>query len=108
VHCIAAVLVVHARLAARAAARTAVAEATRFKRDALAAQWLLLAGAAASVVTPQTLAGVPLAFSGAVHLGELKRLSSPATLETPLRKVGWRAVAVSVTYAVLTLIALRL
>jgi hypothetical protein len=49
---------------------------------------------------------IPLAFSGLVNLWELYRLRQPEALQEPLKHVGLRALAVSITHSLLTVAAL--
>jgi hypothetical protein len=111
-HSVTAVLAVRARLDSRIAARSPSpqrnAAALVIQRQALAASWLMLAGSALTLASAVPALSIPLAFSGVVHLADLRRLSRPEALETPLKKVGWRAVGVSVTFTALVLIALLL
>lgn len=99
-HAAAGIFVVHARLEARIAARAPQPEPFRFRRPAYAMQVLLLAGAAALYPSLPAVSAA-LAMSALVHLATLRSLSSPAALETPLTRVGLRAMTLSLIYSAL-------
>jgi hypothetical protein len=46
-------------------------------------------------------------LSAAVHAVELRKLRDPAALRMPLRRVGLRAMAVSIAFVALVVVALR-
>jgi len=105
-----AVLVVHARLQARIAARTQ-SEADRHQADsrrrgAYAAQAVLLGAAGISLLTSRPLLAAPLALSALVHVRDLAELRGAEGVNTPLRRVGWRAVGLSLVFSVLTVAGL--
>jgi hypothetical protein len=99
-HAAAGIFVVHARLEARIAARAARPEPFRFRRPAYAMQLLLLAGAAVCYRSLPVVSAA-LALSALVHLATLRSLRNPAALETPLTRVGLRAMALSLVYSAL-------
>jgi hypothetical protein len=104
-HSAAAVLVVHARLELRVAARTG-ADARAPWRRALAAQaGLALAGGACLMAGRPWLAAAPL-VSAAVHAASLRRMLAPGALALPLESVGRRALALSLAYSALVIAAL--
>lgn len=104
----AAVLVVHARLDARLAARRLeqADQAARSLRAAYAAQAVLTGLALACPVWGRPLLAAPLLLAAAVHVHDLRRLRLPESHAIPLRRVGLRALALAVVYSVLALAAL--
>jgi hypothetical protein len=99
-HAAAGIFVVHARLEARIAARAPRPEPSRFRRPAYAMQFLLLAGGAALFRSLPAVSAA-LAMSALVHLATLRSLRSPTALETPLTRVGLRAMTLSLVYSAL-------
>lgn len=100
------ILVVHARLEARVAARTRNPESTSSFRAAVAAQVLLVPLAIlAWRVSPWLTAAMLL--PAAVHAYELRTLRSSKALATPLRTIGFRAMGLSIAVSVLLIIGLR-
>ncbi|MCW5979661.1 MAG: hypothetical protein KIT09_16400 [Bryobacteraceae bacterium] len=104
----AAVLVVHARLGARVAARQREQrhEWVQSFRWALAAQVVLLLGGALHLVCGRFLLALPLALAAAVHLAALMRLRRPVSHTVPFRRIGLRALALSIAFSALVVIAL--
>jgi hypothetical protein len=104
----AAVLVVHARLDARVAARRPEESgaARRSLRRALAAQAGLLLVGALCLAWGRPLLTVPLTLAAATHAMDLRRLGQPASLTMPLRHVGFRALGLAAAYSVLVIAAL--
>ena len=100
-HAIAAVLVVHAHLDARIAAKKG--ELSGISKPAWIAQPCLLAGAVICIAFGQPALSAPLLLSATVHLWNLGRLKNPETLSTPLKIVGWRAFALSICVAGITI-----
>jgi hypothetical protein len=105
-----AVLVVHTRLQARIAARTQ-SEADRNRADsrrrgAYAAQAVLLGAAGISLLTPRSLLALPLALSALAHVRDLAELRGAEGVNTPLRRVGWRAVGLSLAFSALVMAGL--
>jgi len=100
------ILLVHARLEARIAAKTRKTESVAFFR---AAAWMqaaliplgLLAGFLSYWLTAAML------LPAAVHAYELKTLHTPAAMATPLRTIGFRAMGLSIAVSLLLVIGLR-
>jgi hypothetical protein len=106
VHSAGSVLVVHARLEA---ARAMKANAPASGRHLAAALWLgvhLLVTLALLLTGPSGLA-LALAIPLALHAADLARLRNPEFLRTPLRKVGFRELALSSLFSVLVVAVLR-
>ena len=99
-HSAAAVLVVHARLEARKA------QPPEMWRQAALAQAALAAGAAALLAAGRWPLAVPLAVSASVHAWDLRALRRGQSVRMPLRRVGFRALALSLVVSALTLAAL--
>ncbi|MBL8240503.1 MAG: YwiC-like family protein [Bryobacterales bacterium] len=93
-HGAASILTVHKRLALKRAG------GQPGPRDYIAPALGLTAAFAAPALA------LPLAFSALVNLWELYRLRSPQALQEPLKHVGLRALAVSITHSLLTVAAL--
>ncbi len=110
VHNVAEVLVVHARLELRAAARkdrpASSRKADSAWRRALAGQALPVAAAAASLWDGRPLLAAAPLLSAAVHVEALRGLRAAGALELPLRKVGLRALALSLVYTAITIAGL--
>lgn len=88
-HAAGAILVVRARLEARAGSGTSIwAKALRFQAASGIA-------ALAVAVSGRPLAAAALAFSAVVCLWELARLRKPEALTEPLKQVGWRTLGAS-------------
>ncbi|MEZ5401981.1 MAG: YwiC-like family protein [Bryobacteraceae bacterium] len=103
-HSTAAIFVVHARLAARMSAKK---NARPRVKDAVAPQALQfgLAGMAVPLYLPFAL---PILFSAAMLTWEALRLRKPEVLTEPLRRVGFRMLAIALAHTALTIAALRL
>ena len=100
------ILVVHARLEARIAAKAKKLESVVFFRAAVGAQVALVPLAfAAYFVNPWLTAAMLL--PAAVHAYELRTLHSPEALAMPLRTVGFRAMGLSIAVSILLIIGLR-
>jgi hypothetical protein len=104
-HSVAAVLVVHHRLEVRIASRSGAPEPARFRRPAFAMQLALLAGAAAVAGARPSLAAA-MTLAALIHLWDLRARKSAQALQTPLRTVGFRALALHVVYSVLVTVGL--
>lgn len=102
-HAMASILVVHARLKARAALRGGGSTGTR--NSDLAAQMLQLAAAAAVAMVEWRLA-VPLIVSAVANGAELRRLQTPGQLQESLPRVGYRTLAVSLLHLAATVVCL--
>jgi len=102
-HAAAGILVVHARLDARIAAKQKQPLPSR--KPAFLAQAMLLALIPVALVKSPWL-GAALLFSAAEHLWTLARLSHAEVVQTPLRTVGLRALALSIAYSTLLITGL--
>lgn len=105
-HSSAAILTVHARLEQRIASRAGSAGVRTFHRPALLAQFALMAAAPVAFLRGAPL-GAALALSAAAHLWELRSLKQPGSLQTPLRRVGFRALGLSIAVSALLVVGLR-
>ncbi len=99
-HAVSAILVVRARLEARAGA------GTQFRKKALWFQWLVVAAGLTLALGRFWLAAACVLFSGLTGGWELRRLGKPAVLAEPLKRVGWRTLGVSVAQGALAVAAL--
>jgi uncharacterized membrane protein YciS (DUF1049 family) len=109
-HAATSILVVHTRLQRIAARRNAaqgipIPPASHARSAVLAATAQLVAAAAAWVSGHPALS-LPFAFSAAANALELYRLNRPNTLDEPLKKVGYRALATSLVHMTLTVATL--
>ena len=93
------ILVVHARLEARIAARKVGATGSTFRPPALLAQAMLLAGALVFSILRRPWIAAALLISAVANLWELGRQKDPSSLQLPLRKVGLRALTLSLVYS---------
>ncbi|MEP7367637.1 MAG: YwiC-like family protein [Acidobacteriota bacterium] len=100
------ILVVHALLEARIAAKTSKPETVEFFRAAVAAQALLLPLAVLAYPISPWL-NIAMLLPAAVHAYELLTLRSPESLTTPLRTIGFRAMALSIAVSLLLIAGLR-
>ncbi|MBN8733608.1 MAG: YwiC-like family protein [Acidobacteria bacterium] len=100
------ILVVHARLEARIAAKTKKPESVAFFRAAAWMQAALLPLALAAGFLSPWLAAAML-LPAAVHAYELKTLHTPEAMATPLRTIGFRAMGLSIAVSLLLVIGLR-
>lgn len=98
-HFLAAILVVHARLDARIAARKGISLAP--DRQAVWTQYLLAAAGVALIAIGRVWYGVAALFSAAVHLFDLRTLDTPEALAMPMKKLGMRAMAFSIAFTLL-------
>lgn len=105
-HAFAGILVVHARLEARIAAKAKRQTEPRFRLPAAAAQVVLVAGAAYCFAAGYGLLGAALLLSAAVHSWDLSTLGTPKALETRLTVVGLRAMTLSIAVSVIAVVAL--
>ena len=103
VHAGASIMVVHARLRLKAAGRNDVARGPR--RTAFVAQafQILVAGLFLIALSNPALS-LPLLFSALWNTGELLRLPSPGVLQEPLKRVGYRALALSIAHTILVMV----
>lgn len=102
-HAMASILVVHARLQARAALRGGGASGTG--GFAYAGQALQLAAALAVSMVEVRLA-LPLVLSVVANVAELRRLRTPRHLQEPLTRVGFRTLAVSLVHLAAAIVCL--
>jgi hypothetical protein len=102
-HYLAAILVVHAGLDSRVAARTA-ARKSGSQPFPVAATWIAVLFVVAGVglaSAGRPFYGAALLLSGLFHLGTLRGLTTGRSLDLPLRKVGLRAMALSIAITIL-------
>jgi hypothetical protein len=99
-----AILLVHARLDAKLSTRRD--RPANPNPAALAVHLALLVAAATLTAFGNWKPAVPLALCGAWHTAEWNALRRPESLNTPLKKVGWRALSLSIAYSILVLAAL--
>jgi hypothetical protein len=102
----ASVLTVHARLEARIAAKSPRPEANRFWRQAAVAQACGLAAATVLAGMLHLWLSAALVVSSLAGAWELRNLKRPAALDTPLTKIGYRALFVSFLFAGLVITGL--
>jgi hypothetical protein len=100
------ILVVHARLDARIAARKNTLADRGFRRAALGAVGFLACAAIAAVITRHGWIAVALLVIVAGYSYDLRRQSDPAEIQVSLTRVGRRALALSVLYAALLIVGL--
>jgi hypothetical protein len=100
------ILVVHARLNARIAARNNTLADPAHRRAAIAALGVLACAAIAAIVLRRLWIALALVIVVAAHLHDLSRQSDPAALQVPLTRVGLRALALSSLYALLIVVGL--
>ena len=104
-HFLGGILVVHARLEARIAAKKATPVLTeafqRMRNEATSVQALLVFGAVALAATGRFFYAAALAGSGAFHLMDLYSLHTERALAMPLKTVGKRALTVSIVFTLL-------
>lgn len=95
-HFLTAILVVHARLEARVAARKKAP--FTIPREAIWAQWIWLAGGAVLLALRMPVYAAGVALSALAHLGGLRRLRKPDAATVPMKTVGLRAMALSIVF----------
>ncbi len=107
------ILVVHARLDARIAARKNLPASRQYRRAATVAIVVLVIAAIAAAVAPfighswgrfSIAAALVIAAFGYAY--DLRSQKNPAALQLPLKSVGQRALALSSLYAILLIIGL--
>jgi len=98
-HFLAAILVVHARLEARIAARRNTAFS--IPRDTMALQIVWLAAGIGLVAMNLPLYGAAAILSGAAHVLSLRTLNTPEAVAMPMKTVGLRAMALSIVFTLL-------
>jgi hypothetical protein len=100
VHHAAALFVIRARLEAITAARGRAAQRS-FRMAAWCGQAAVLAAAVVSLASGRPTLAAAFAIPFALHVRDLLLLDHPAVLRTPLTRVGWREVAVSLGFSAL-------
>jgi len=104
-HFLGGILVVHARLEARIAARKATPVLTeafqRMRNQATSVEALLVFAAIAPAATLRFFYAAALALSGAFHLMDLYNLHTERALAMPLKTAGKRALTVSIVFGLL-------
>lgn len=105
-HAFAGILVVHARLEARIAAKSRKPLSRRFRVPAALAQVPMLAAAAYCYSNQQPVLAAALLLSVAAHAWDLATLHTAKALETRLTVVGIRALTLSLAVSILIVVAL--
>lgn len=102
-HAAASILTVHARLQMKISKKSSVPSKDMGspRRSAALAHGGQVAVAIFLAASGNALLAIPLLFSAACGAVELYRLRLPATLAEPLKRVGFRALAVSIVHAAL-------
>ena len=100
------ILLVHARLDAKIALRGVVSGGEAYRRAALIAVGVLACAAIAAALLECRWIAVALLLASAGYAWELHRQRAPVSLQSPLKRVGQRALALSVLYAVLLIAGL--
>jgi hypothetical protein len=100
------ILVVHARLDARIALRSAAPARTNFRRAAQISLVVLVGVAAAAIVFDRSFIAAALVIAALGYAFDLRRQSNADALQLPLKTVGQQALALSSLYAILLVIGL--
>ncbi len=100
VHHAAALFVIRARLEAITAARGRATQRS-FRIAAWCGQAAVLAAAVVSLASGRPTLAAAFAIPFALHVRDLLLLDHPAVLRTPLTRVGWREVAISLGFSAL-------
>jgi len=100
------ILVVHARLDARIAARGKAPGAEAYRRAAWIAIIVLTAAAVAAASLGRVWIALALLLASAGYSYDLRRQRDLSALRLPLTRVGQRALALSTAYAILLIIGL--
>ncbi len=100
------ILVVHARLDARIALRSPSTTAKQSRRTALTALTLLACALVAAGIARQTWIALALAVATVGFGYDLARQRNITNLQMPLMKVGRRALALALVFAVLVIVGL--
>jgi hypothetical protein len=95
------ILVVHARLEARIAARKSTAHENEWRKPAITAAVILLGAAVVAAIVHQLWIAIALAVAGAGYLYDLNRQKSAIALQMSLKQVGLQAMSLSIAYALL-------
>ncbi len=102
----AAILVVHARLDARIALRSAAPARESYRRAAQISIVVLVCSAAASVVFHRAFVALALSIAALGYAYDLHRQRNAQSLQLPLKTVGQEALALSSLYAILIIAGL--
>lgn len=100
------ILVVHARLDARIAARKDAPSPTHRRRAAYVAQAAVMAAAIVAVVAGRLRIAAGLMLTAVCYVAELRRQQDPASLRVPLTRVGLQALAQSIVYTLVIIVGL--
>jgi hypothetical protein len=100
------ILVVHARLEARIAARRSQPVDRTWRRPAFCAAVALLGASGVAAVGRQPWIAAALALAGAGYLYDLRRQTNPQSLQMALTKVGLQAMSLAIVYALLVVVGL--
>ncbi len=104
VHHAAALFVIRARLEAITAVRGRAVQRS-FRIAAWCGQAAVLGAAVVSLASGRPTLAAAFAIPFALHVRDLLLLDHPAVLQTPLTRVGWREVAISLTFSALAVSA---
>ncbi|MBI4903768.1 MAG: YwiC-like family protein [Acidobacteria bacterium] len=108
-HSLSGIFAVHTRLDAMAAARNPEklgAAAIAMRRKTVVLQGINIVVAAGLALSGNALLALPVVLSVLMAASELWRLSRPDALKEPLKRVGWRSLAMAVTHTVVTIAVL--
>jgi len=101
-HFLASILVVHARLEARIAARKGAEVLTAgflaLRRQAVAVEIILISTAVWLLISGQIFYAAALLLSEGMHAYDLARLHTASAIAMPMTRVGLRALAVSIAF----------
>lgn len=100
------ILVVHARLEARIAARKQGAQRAVYRVPAVRSCAALMIGSVAAGIGRQPWIAAALLMAAAGYLYELRRQREAASLQMPLTRLGLQAMSVSIAYAALVVAGL--
>ena len=100
------ILVVHARLDARIAARKNVPASNQFRRAAFVAIGALLVAAAVAALSARVWITLAMLVAAAGYVFDLREQRNPARLQMSLTTVGKRALTLSCIYAVFLIVGL--
>jgi hypothetical protein len=102
----AAILVVHSRMERRVALRKAPGMKLRLRAPAVAAQMLLLLGALVVAALGRLWIAAALLLSSGAHLWDLHQQRDVSLVKIPFRRVGVRALLLSVSFSMLVVAGL--
>ena len=100
------ILVVHARLDARIAARKATTASQQFRRAAQSALGVLLFAAIAALILRHGWIALALAAASAGYAYDLGRQKDSTSLQMPLTRIGQQALMLSAVYSALLIAGL--